>query len=116
MKSFLMFFYILDQCYADCKGDDLGAFLGAISPEIWADGYPADKAILNDWKELNRRQKISEKNILENTYDFLTYYELHFGFDFSETKPYLKEKLTNQIIKNALQKSCIIYEKHHYKD
>ena len=44
----LDFFYILDQGYNQCKKDDLGGFLGAISPELWEDGQPADKAIFND--------------------------------------------------------------------
>ena len=33
MQSFLMFFYILDQCYEQCPENDLGGFLGSISPE-----------------------------------------------------------------------------------
>ena len=28
MQSFLMFFYILDQCYEQCPENDLGGFLG----------------------------------------------------------------------------------------
>ena len=38
MQSFLMFFYILDQCYEQCPENDLGGFLGSISPELWEDG------------------------------------------------------------------------------
>ena len=40
MQSFLMFFYILDQCYDQCPENDLGGFLGSISPELWEDGKP----------------------------------------------------------------------------
>lgn len=29
MQLFLMFFYILDQCYNQCKEDDLGGFFGS---------------------------------------------------------------------------------------
>ena len=50
MQSFLMFFYILDQCYEQCPENDLGGFLGSISPELWGDGKPMDKAVYNDWK------------------------------------------------------------------
>ena len=42
------FFYILDQSYGQCKEDDLGGFLGAISPELWGDGQPVDIAIFYD--------------------------------------------------------------------
>ena len=44
MQSFLIFFYILDQCYDQCyrnkevEEDDLPWFLGAICPELWTDG------------------------------------------------------------------------------
>ena len=47
MQSFLIFFYILDQGYSECQEDDLGGFLGVISPELWADGKPMDKSIFN---------------------------------------------------------------------
>lgn len=50
MQSFLTFFYILDQCYEICPENDLGGFLGAISPELWADGRPIDQAVYHDWK------------------------------------------------------------------
>ena len=50
MDSFLVFFYILEQCYILCHEDDLGGFLGAISPEIWEYGKPIDIAVYNDWQ------------------------------------------------------------------
>ena len=48
MQIFLIFFYILDQSYDQCKEDDLGEFLGAISPEIWDDGQPSDKSMIEE--------------------------------------------------------------------
>ena len=42
MRSFLMLYFILDQGYSKCEDDDLGAFLGIISPELWDDGWPID--------------------------------------------------------------------------
>lgn len=38
MQSFLILFYILDRRFNQCKEDDLGGFLGAISPELCGDG------------------------------------------------------------------------------
>lgn len=46
MQSFLIFFYILDQCWDQCyaerevEEDDLPWFLGAICPELWGMGSP----------------------------------------------------------------------------
>lgn len=79
MKSFLIFFYILDQCYDQYMEDDLGGFLGAISPELWRDGQPADKAIYNDWEDSIKI--IDTQNIVEITYKFLEFYEQKFGFN-----------------------------------
>ncbi len=35
MLTFLMFFYLMDECYDKYQDDDLGMFLSSISPEIW---------------------------------------------------------------------------------
>jgi len=50
MESFLVLFYILDQCYEMCQENDLGGFLGMISPEMLEDGKPVDTAVYVDWK------------------------------------------------------------------
>lgn len=60
-ESFLLFFYLLDQCYDICEEDDLGGFLGAISPELWGDEIPADLAILADWKNLTVQYQATVK-------------------------------------------------------
>ena len=63
MQSFLMFFYILDQCYDQCPENDLGGFLGSISPELWEDGKPMDEAVYNDWKDRNDASLLNSQNI-----------------------------------------------------
>ena len=86
MQSFLMFFYILDQCYEQCPENDLGGFLGSISPELWEDGKPMDKAVYNDWKDRNDVALLNNQNIISATLDFLQFYQTKFGFDFSKTQ------------------------------
>lgn len=61
-------FYILDQGYNECKNDDLGGFLGAISPEIWEDGQPIDQAVFKDWEKMNHDKAINMDNIARKYY------------------------------------------------
>ena len=102
MNSFLVLFYILDQCYTLCHEDDLGGFLGAISPELWNDGKPMDMAIYNDWKAQNEGVLFDKDNALDQIMAFLTRYEKQFGFDFSETKKTLKNDISRKQIENAI--------------
>lgn len=98
-RSFLVFFYIVDKGYNQCKEDDLGGFLGAISPEIWEDGKPIDKAIYNDWLKFCKPKIINENNIIKRTYDFFGYYEKKIEFDFSKTKRWLISMDDKKIVK-----------------
>ena len=114
MQSFLIFFYILDQGYNQCKEDDLGGFLGAISPELWGDGQPADKAIFNDWQKISNPKAVDVNNIVERTYTFLGYYEQEFGFNFSETKQWLLQATKESVVKKAYDKAQLMYQKFQY--
>lgn len=116
MQSFLTFFFILDQCYAQCQGDDLGGFLGAISPEIWEDGQPIDIAILNDWEKISNPPTVNEHNVVKKTYDFLNYYEKQFGFKFAETKQCLIMLSNQTVVDNAILKTQTMYEKYNYNN
>ena len=116
IQLFLIFFYILDQSYEQCKEDDLGGFLGAISPELWADGVPMDKAIFNDWQRVCNPEMIDEKNILEKTYIFLDYYEKAFGFNFSKTKQWIKIKSNEETVKRAFEQSQAMCQKFDYNN
>ena len=111
MQSFLIFFFILDQGYNQCKGDELGGFLGAISPEIWGDGQPVDKAVLNDWKKFNNSEAVDINNITEKIYNFLVYYEQEFGYNFSETKQWLLTISDDIIVKKAYDKAQLMHQK-----
>lgn len=114
MQSFLIFFYILDQGYNNCKDDDLGGFLGAISPEIWEDGQPIDMAVFNDWKKISNPEATDMGNIVEKTYSFLEDYEREFGYNFFEIKQWLLATANEIIVKKAYAKSQLMYEKFHY--
>ena len=116
MQSFLMFFYILDQCYAHCEEDMLGAFLGAISPELWGDGLPADQAVIGTWEKVSDPKTVNEQNVVKKSYDFLTYYENRFGLMFPQTKQCLITLDHQALVKNAVERTKGMYQKHNYRN
>lgn len=116
MQSFLIFFYILDQGYSQCQEDDLGGFLGVISPELWADGKPMDKSIYDDWLKISNPDTIDTNNIIERAHSFLEYYEKKFGYNFSQTKQWIKLLTNKEIIEKAYTGAKIMYEKFYYDD
>lgn len=116
MQSFLMFFFILDQCYDQCKENDLGGLLGSISPELWEDGKPMDLAIYNDWKDKNDVRLLNSQNIVSAAYQFLECYQKKFGFDFTKTLKLLKGPNSAHMISNAVKQTNRMYEKFHYLD
>lgn len=112
-RTMMLFLYILDQAYDQCKEDDLGEFLGAISPEIWDDGQPVDKSIFDDWQKTNLTGKVDVGNITEKVYAFLAYYEQEFELDFSKTKQWLLT--TNKaIVEKTYDKDQAMYQKLQY--
>lgn len=114
MESFLIFFYILDQCYEQCNESDLGGFLGAISPELWEGGQPMDKAIFYDWQKMCEPSTVDEDNIIKRVYDFMNYYEKQFGFRFSKTKQWLLALNDQSVIATAVLKMQGMYKKYNY--
>ena len=116
IQSFLLFFYILDQCYDICKEDGLGVFLGMISPELWQDGKPMAVDILDDWKRISEPRTIDNRNIIEKTCDFLCYYEKKSGFALEKVKQLLKTLDTKIIIENALVKAHEMYLECDYSE
>ena len=116
MQSFLMFFYILDQCYEQCPENDLGGFLGSISPELWGDGRPMDKAVYDDWKERNDTALLNSQNIIDATLDFLKYYQTKFGFHFPKTQSILENTNRIEMLEKAAVKTDWMYQKYGYRD
>lgn len=116
MQSFLMFFYILDQCYEQYPENDLGGFLGSISPELWGDGKPMDKAVYNDWKVQNDAALLNSQNIINATLDFLQFYQAKFGFDFSKTRSILENTSSIEMLEKAATKTDLMYQKYNYND
>ena len=114
MRSFLVLFYILDQAYDQCEEDDLGGLLGAMSPELWGDGQPIDKAIFNNWKKISNPELLNEDNIIKAVCDFLDYYEKKFGFYLYKTKQWITTMSDKRIIKRALDKSEEMYQRFNY--
>lgn len=116
LQSFLVFFYILDQYYDQCQEEELGGFLGMISPEVWGDGRPADESIFTDWKKIYNPLAINEQDIVKRAYDFLCYYERQFGFKFPKTKQWLITMDNQTIVENAMVKAQEMYKKYNYDD
>lgn len=116
MQSFLIFFYILDQGYSECQEDDLGGFLGAISPELWTDGKSMDQSIYDDWLKISNPDTIDTNNIIEKTYTFLVHYETKFGFNFFQTKQWILTLTNKEIIEKAYMGAKVMYEKFSYED
>lgn len=108
-----MFFYVLDQIFEQCTEDDLGGFLGAISPELCKDAKPMDRAIVKDWMDFNEAEEISKENIIKRTYDFLYYYEERFGYNFAQAKKELINNIEDkEITDKAYELSQLMYEKY----
>ena len=119
MQSFLMLFYILDQGYDQCKkdnllDDDLGIFLGKISPELCGNGKPIDEAVLIDWEKMNKLEVVDMNNIREKIYSFLEYYEQELDYNFSETKQWLLTKTDKMTVRKAYENSRLMYVKYQY--
>lgn len=116
MQSFLMFFYILDQCYDRCQENDLGGLLGAISPELWGDGRPMDIAVYHDWEDRINTNDINNQNIIRTIYRFLEDYEKLFGYNFQETKNILITSMDNAAIAEAAEYANGMYQKYAYEE
>lgn len=101
--SFLIFFYILDECWQICHEDDLGGFLGAISPELLTTRMPIDMVYYDEWADFNKGYIIDSKDSLKRIYDFLEMFEKQFGFHFTETKKVLLSDITDEMIQAAIE-------------
>lgn len=88
----------------------MGGFLGAISPELWGDGQPIDKAIFNDWQKISNPETVDANNIVERTYVFLEYYEREFGFAFFKTKPWLLTSADRMVVEKAYDEARLMYQ------
>lgn len=95
-REYLILFEILDDCYRRGANDDLPALLGEMSPNIFADGMPADTMVYDDWrlKCQNMNGSLEWKQAIVN---LLEEYEWKFHFCFEETKKILNEITPNEL-------------------
>lgn len=114
MESFLICFYILDHCYFINYESDLGGILGAMSPDLMADGLPIDKAFIYNWERLNEKQAKNNAEILNKVDSFLDYYEKQYGFSFAETRKLLKSDRLLDFVDIARIKACETCNKYAY--
>lgn len=118
MQSFLMMFYILDQCFDDCQESDLGSILGSMSPEFMEDGLPMDTAIFNDWLERTDVTLLNKENIIQAVYRFLNYYESEFEYCFEKTKKMLQAPPASvaDMVEKAVMQTDKMYQQHAYNN
>lgn len=114
VQSFFTMFYILDYCFQWDQDDDLGAFLGMISPDIWTNGEPSDIAIYKDWVEYTQSNTIDDVSILSGISNFLGSYMEQYGFNFQHVLQLLPQKISCQDIQDAINKSNDLCDKRGY--
>ena len=117
MESFLMMYFIVDQCYWKEPEDPMAIFLGEISPYLLIDGRPFDTSVYKKRKEQVPINKLTDKNIMQYIYPFISGYQKEFGSDtaFQNTLKHLKE-VDEKMIKEAEIKTKEAYNKYHYDD
>lgn len=88
--SYYTLFYFLDVCYDRLHGmvdDDLAGLLGAMSPELWSDKRPMDKACYTEWEKIDNNS--TKMSMIDKILLFLSYYEEKYGFSFSIIRKYI---------------------------
>ena len=117
MQSYIIMFYTLEHCYWICKEDALGALLGAMNPELMADGYPIDGVMLDVWwDDITKHAEITEDNYADYVYKFVQYYNDTVGFPMPETLKLVKNGTNARLYREALEYSEKLYAKYGYKD
>lgn len=92
---------ILDRYYFQSYNDDLGALLGCLSMDIWADRLPADLADYGIW--LDSIEPIKDSDIVTKIVTFLEKFSSEFKtFDF-ETTIFFVKSLSEEQIKEITQ-------------
>ena len=87
---------ILDHYYFQTYNDDLGALLGCLSMDIWADRLPADLADYEIW--LDSIEPIKDSEIVTKIVTFLEKFSSEFKtFDFETTISFVKSLSEEQI-------------------
>lgn len=82
-ETFWILFVLLERCYFSTRTvetDGLGGLLGALSPELWADGLPADKAMLDDWDALPDADTLTQTAMIRRIGLFVSRYADGFAF------------------------------------
>lgn len=120
MESFLMMYFIVEQCYWKDQEDAMAIFLGESSITYpFADGRPADKANFDAWKKSISIpiKDLTSENILQYIYSFLEDYQKEYGSGkpFEKTLKRLKE-VSEKDIREAEIKTQEAYNKYHYDD
>jgi hypothetical protein len=113
MKGFLVMYFILKQCYELCGEESLGIFLGEISPELWGNGMPIDRALLDDWISFFENRSMQKDCFTAAIRIFLCQYEGEGGFDFSHTKRLLPD-IPQRIYDHAVLEMKRMYSSFQY--
>lgn len=107
-ETFWILFVLLERCYFSTRTletDGLGGLLGALSPELWADGLPADKALLDDWDALRDTASPAQAAMLRRIGLFIDRYADGFAFSAEAVRHWLAD-LTPEQYDDALRESA----------
>ena len=84
-ESYYTMYVILDHIWPNIQNkDDIGFFLGVISPVLWRECEPIDPAIYNDWCNIIE-DNIEDASLLTAIIHFLGWYQQQYGFSFAYT-------------------------------
>lgn len=82
-ELFTMVFYAVDSYYEDNPSNELGAFLGMMSPFTFKEMDSADSAIFSDFQKFINKRTISIDNSLELAIEYaktVTYCDISLAF------------------------------------
>lgn len=98
-ETFWILFVLLERCYFSTRTvetDGLGGLLGALSPELWVDGLPADKAMLDDWGALPDTGSPAQAAMLHRIGLFIDHYADGFAFSAKAVRRWLADLTPGQ--------------------
>ena len=70
-ELFSLIFFMLDNCWDDCKNDSLGQFLSEMNPYSWETEDSADPAVYEEFKIFMKDKALGEDNGFQIAKDYL---------------------------------------------
>ena len=89
-KVILIAIYLYLDSYFHEGLEELGGFLGSLSPMIMMDGLPVDSALYEDWCEIINNKETLQKD--EAYYYMLEFLKMQSGMGWSEIEQFIKNE------------------------